>query len=58
MAQTGKMQTYQDAINALINELVVLPPNSTLKHRISLKKTDRWASPLRKNSFATLYDSD
>ena len=25
MAQTSKMQTYQDAINALINESVVLP---------------------------------
>jgi hypothetical protein len=26
MAQTSKMQTYQDAINALINESIVLPP--------------------------------
>ena len=26
MAQTRKMQTYQDAINALINESVMLPP--------------------------------
>jgi len=26
MAQTSKMQTYQDAINALINESVILPP--------------------------------
>lgn len=26
MAQTSKMQTYQDAINALINESVMLPP--------------------------------
>jgi Arc/MetJ-type ribon-helix-helix transcriptional regulator len=25
MAQTSKMQTYQDAINALINESVILP---------------------------------
>jgi Arc/MetJ-type ribon-helix-helix transcriptional regulator len=25
MAQTSKMQTYQDAINALINESIVLP---------------------------------
>jgi hypothetical protein len=26
MAQTSKIQTYQDAINALINESVMLPP--------------------------------
>lgn len=26
MTQTSKMQTYQDAINALINESVILPP--------------------------------
>ena len=26
MAQTGKMQTYQDAVEALINESVMLPP--------------------------------
>ena len=25
-AETGKMQTYQDAINALLNESVMLPP--------------------------------
>jgi Arc/MetJ-type ribon-helix-helix transcriptional regulator len=26
MAQTGKMQTYQDAINAMLNQSVLLPP--------------------------------
>jgi len=26
MAQTSKMQTYQDAINALLNQSVILPP--------------------------------
>ncbi len=26
MVQTSKMQTYQDAINALLNESVMLPP--------------------------------
>jgi hypothetical protein len=26
MAQTGKMQTYQDAINALLNQSATLPP--------------------------------
>jgi len=25
MAQTSKMQTYQDAINALINESIIMP---------------------------------
>jgi hypothetical protein len=26
MAQTGKMQTYQDAIEAMLNQSVILPP--------------------------------
>jgi len=26
MAQTGKMQTYQDAIGAMLNQSVILPP--------------------------------
>jgi len=26
MAQTGKMQTYQDAIEAMLNRSVILPP--------------------------------
>ena len=29
--ETGKMQTYQDAINALLNESVMLPPKSSPK---------------------------
>ena len=26
MAQTGKMQTYQDAINAMLSQSAILPP--------------------------------
>jgi hypothetical protein len=49
MAQTGKMQTYQDAIEATLNQSVILPPE--LLAEIENSKTNKHLSYTTREEF-------
>jgi hypothetical protein len=44
MAKTGKMKTYQDAIDAVLNKSVILPRIFFMKLTSSSWKTEIWVT--------------
>lgn len=47
MAQTGKMQTYQDAMQCLLDSSVVLPPEVLTEIDKVIKENKQWGYPTR-----------
>ena len=54
-AETNKMQTYQDAINALLSSQLFFRLKSLPEWKTSLKKTKTRASPTKRTLSVMLY---
>ena len=57
-AQTGKMQTYQDAIEAMLNRSVILPRELLAEIEKFIETNKHLGYTTRKSSYETLRDGD
>ncbi|MGC8998789.1 MAG: hypothetical protein ACP5JW_05275 [Candidatus Bathyarchaeia archaeon] len=57
VAQTSKMQTYQDAIEAMLYQLVILPPELLSEMERFIQTQWGGAAPLKGSSSAKPYAS-
>lgn len=54
VAQTSKMQTYQDAIEAMLNQSVILPLSCLVRSKVLCLGIDISATQLRRSLYAML----
>jgi hypothetical protein len=57
MAQTSKMQTYQDAIEAMLHQSVILPPELLREVEEFVEKIGIRATPAERSLYAKPYAS-